>query len=50
MKKEIKYILIEINEDNENILKDIKEVDIIDECILLEETVNKIGVPIIYKP
>ena len=50
MKKEIKYILIEVNEDNENILNDIKEEDIIDECIILEEMVDKIGVPTIYKP
>ena len=48
MKKEKKYLLIEVNEDNETILNDIKAEDIIDECIMLEEMVDKIGVPIIY--
>ena len=50
MKKEIKYVLIEVNEDNENILKQINKDDIIDECVMLEEMVDKIGVPIIYNP
>lgn len=44
MKKEIKYLLIEVDGENKEILKTINEDKIIDECIILKEIVDKIGV------
>lgn len=49
-KKTIKYLLIEVTEDNEEILNHIPNNKIIDECTMSEEMVDRIGCPVIYKP
>ena len=49
-KKMIKYLLIEITEDNEEILNSIPDDKIIDECVMSEDMVDRIGCPVIYKP
>ena len=49
-KKMIKYLLIEVTEDNEEILNSIPDDKIIDECIMSEDMVDRIGCPVIYKP
>jgi len=49
-KKIIKYLLIEVTEDNEEILNHISNNKIIDTCIMTEDMVDKIGCPVIYKP
>lgn len=49
-KKIIKYLLIEVTEDNEEILNSIPDDKIIDECVMSEDMVDRIGCPVIYKP
>ena len=49
-KKMIKYLLIEVTEDNEEILNSIPDDKIIDECIMSEDMVDRIGCPVIYNP
>ena len=49
-KKMIKYLLIEVTEDNEEILNSIPDDKIIDECIMSEDMVDRVGCPVIYKP
>lgn len=48
--KNIKYVLIEIDDKSEEILNSIPDDKIIDTCIMSEEMVNRIGCPVIYKP
>ena len=49
-KKMIKYLLIEVTEDNEEILNSISDDKIIDECVMSEDMVDRIGCPVIYNP
>ena len=49
-KKMIKYLLIEITEDNEEILNSIPADKIIDEYVMSEDMVDRIGCPVIYNP
>ena len=49
-KKMIKYLLIEVTEDNEEILNSIPDDKIIDECVMSEDMVDRIGCPAIYNP
>jgi hypothetical protein len=50
MSNKIKYVLIEIDKNNIELLNSIPDEIIIDECVMSEEMVDKIGCPIIYKP
>ena len=50
MSKKIKYVLVEIDENNEELLNSIPDEKIIDECVMSEEMVDRIGCPVIYKP
>lgn len=49
-KKMIKYILIEVTENNEELLNSIPENEIIDTYTMSEEMVDRIGCPVIYFP
>jgi hypothetical protein len=48
--KNIKYVLIEVDDTSEEILNSIPDDKIIDECIMSEDMVNRIGCPVIYNP